>query len=175
MGKNKKLIVIVIFIGASAVGLIWFGRFGSWDYANTISTASVTVTDQSPIGALEVSERFFDFGSISMARGKVIHSFRAKNVGTGPISVEKLYTSCMCTSASFIKGTDRFGPFGMAGHGFIPRINQQIAAGEEFQVEVVFDPAAHGPAGIGRIDRAVYVETAENGTFEFHIAALVIP
>src|SRR3989344_3147780 len=94
-------------------------------------------------GALEAKESSFDFGTISMAKGKVSHSFAVKNSGAGPVTIEKMYTSCMCTTAVLMKDGRKFGPYGMAGHGFIPKINEALASGAEAVVEVVFDPAAH--------------------------------
>jgi len=123
---------------------------------------------------LQSAEESYDFGTISMARGKVSKVFTFKNNTTQTIVAEKLYTSCMCTEATLIKNGQNFGPFSMPAHGFIPEINENIDAGQEAQIEVVFDPAAHGPAGVGPIERQVILETSD-GQMIFKFKAQVTP
>lgn len=136
--------------------------------------AAAGATSQS--GTLVADETSFDFGSISMANGKVTKEFAVRNNGNTAVTIQKLYTSCMCTDATFVRGEKRIGPFGMAGHGFVPSLGEAVAPGEEVNISVTFDPAAHGPAGIGRIERGVYAEDP-NGKqlFLFQIAATVTP
>lgn len=126
--------------------------------------------------ALAATETQFDFGEVSMARGKVMHDFKIKNTSSAPVTIARLYTSCMCTEANLITARGSVGPFGMMGHGFVPTISETLAPGEEATVQAVFDPAAHGPAGVGPIDRVVTVETKDGATplvFQFH--AVVAP
>lgn len=124
---------------------------------------------------LAAEEKSFDFGRISMAAGNVSHSFGIKNNGAEPINISKIYTSCMCTTARLetMEGQTPF--FGMPGHGFTPKIKREIKAGEEAVIEVIFDPAAHGPAGVGPISRFVYLESGEGKPFEFSFSAVVTP
>lgn len=126
-------------------------------------------------GALTIDESSYDFGSISMADGKVQHEFKIKNNSSKPITINKIYTSCMCTTATLeIKGK-KFGPYGMPGHGFIPSLNKSVESGEEVVVKAVFDPTAHGPAGIGRIERVVTIETNNGQPLEPTFSATVTP
>ena len=46
----------------------------------------------------------------------------------------------MCTEATLVQGGERFGPYGMSGHGYIPRIDRIVKPGEEVVVEAIFDP-----------------------------------
>ena len=62
----------------------------------------------------------------------------------------------------------------MPGHGFLPRLKEVVQAGGQVEVEVIFDPAAHGPAGIGPIERVVSLETS-GGVVELRFKALVKP
>ena len=111
-----------------------------------------------------------------MKRGKVHRLFPVANESDIPVTIQTITTSCMCTEAFLIGGEARKGPFGMPGHGFnSPPVNEVIPAKESRNIEVVFDPAAHGPAGIGRIERSVFIETAEGGTQAITIKALVTP
>ena len=135
------------------------------------STASASST-----GALRARETNFNFGSISMAAGKVTHRYRFMNAGTEPIVLGKMYTSCMCTTAALVKSSGRkFAPVGMPGHTPIPALNETLQPNEEAMVEVVFDPAAHGPAGIGPIDRVVTIEHNAGRPLELAFAANVTP
>jgi hypothetical protein len=128
-----------------------------------------------PPGVLAVNERFYDFGTISMAKGKVTRTFQLRNTGGTPITIRRMSTSCMCTSATLIVGDRRRGPYGMPGHGYIPRIDQEIAGGAEASVDVTFDPAAHGPAGVGPIQRVVILETVDGPELRLEIKAVVTP
>ena len=163
---NKTTVIGITIAIAVLGGIIWTARPNPGN-----NTASVPL---SSIKALKAEETNFDFGQISMAAGKVKHVFKIENTGGGPVTVEKMYTSCMCTEALLMTNGKQFGPYGMPGHGFAPKINATINPGEEATVEVVFDPAAHGPAGVGPIERAVYLETP-TGTEELRIKAVVKP
>lgn len=118
---------------------------------------------------------FFDFGKISMAAGNVSHRYWIKNAGAAAFSITSISTSCMCTVATLITQAGKKGPFGMAGHGFTPRLEARLAPGETAQVEVVFDPAAHGPAGIGRTERIVTIGNDGGLPIELRFSALVTP
>ena len=125
---------------------------------------------------LAVDESFFDFGNMSMAAGVVVHEFKVKNIGTTEAVISQIYTSCMCTEATFKKGDTKLGPFGMPGHGFVPKIKGAIGVGEEGIIEVPFDPAAHGPAGVGPVDRVVYlVYKDKDKPIELEFKAVVQP
>jgi hypothetical protein len=127
------------------------------------------------VGPLSSPESFFDFGNLSMAAGKVSHRFRIRNTGDSPVTINKIYTSCMCTTATLITLAGKRGPFGMPGHGVVPAIFETIAPGSGAQVEVVFDPAAHGPAGVGPTDRVVTIHTNESRPLELRFRAMVQP
>ena len=126
-------------------------------------------------GNLTTEESAFDFGAVSMAAGDVSHLFKVKNTSAAPVKIAKIYTSCMCTTATYVKGDKKMGPFGMPGHGIQPKINQILEPGAEAQIEVVFDPAAHGPAGVGKIERAVYLEGESGLLLQLGFSAVVTP
>jgi hypothetical protein len=163
---NKTIIGIIIGILVLG-GLIWIARPDGQNN-NAVSGSSN--------GSLTIEEaNNYDFGSISMAAGKVTHQFKIKNTSAETVSISKMYTSCMCTTATLMIGSKQFGPIGMPGHGAIPLINQAIKPSEEVRVEVVFDPAAHGPAGVGRIGRTVTLENNTGKPVELQFAAIVTP
>src|SRR3989344_5370838 len=169
--KNTNRTVAAVFIGLVVIiaGLIDMSRPGSFASSNSLNSQSNSKS------LLAAGETFFDFGTISMAKGKVSKSFPITNPTANAIIAKKLYTSCMCTKASLTQGDIRVGPFGMPSHGGIVPISVEIAPGAEAIVEAVFDPAAHGPAGVGPISRDVYLETSDGGKLTLGFKANVIP
>ncbi|RJQ13467.1 DUF1573 domain-containing protein [Candidatus Parcubacteria bacterium] len=127
------------------------------------------------VSALINNEAMFDFGKISMAKGNVSHRYKITNSGTEPLTIKKIYTSCMCTTATLLNDSKKLGPFGMPGHGLIPSINEELSPGMMAEVEVVFDPAAHGPAGIGKVERTVYIENNSGKPLTLNFTATVTP
>ena len=164
---NTKTIIISILAVVVVFGvIIWIAKPSSQDgNANT---------DLNPENKLVLQESMFDFGTISMKDGKVSHSFTIKNDSAEKVIIKKIYTSCMCTEASLVKNGNRFGPFGMPGHGLVPSINQSINPGEESVIEVVFDPSAHGPSGVGKIQRSITIENSGQ-PLELQMSAVVTP
>lgn len=170
---NRNFIITFI-IGIFVIAVLIFAAKPE----NTENQSSGQSSGQSSAekkGTLQAVETFYDFGRISMKNGNVSHKFRIKNSGTSPLTIKKMYTSCMCTVASLLTGDEKFGPFGMAGHGFIPEINKEMAPGQEMDVEVVFDPNAHGPAGIGLIERVVRIENSGGNPLELNFKTFVTP
>ncbi|MCR4323212.1 MAG: DUF1573 domain-containing protein [Candidatus Azambacteria bacterium] len=167
--KNKAQGIIFGVVATVAVaGIIFF----IW----STSQRSETVAPNEWSGsALTAQEQFVDFGTISMTAGKVRNSFAVRNDGTEPVAITKIVTSCMCTEATLTAGGKSFGPFGMAGHGALRSIRQEVMPGETVELEAEFDPAAHGPSGTGKIRRVVYVETNSqtNPKLEFSFEANV--
>lgn len=170
MKKYQGIIFSVLSGIVILAGLYWVSRL------NSAPSEPVEANAVSSIGALSVEESSFDFGNISMAKGKVSHIFKVKNTGSEAVVLSKLYTSCMCTIASLKNGGSEQGPFGMLGHGYVPSFKEVLSPGGEAEVEVVFDPAAHGPAGVGKISRVVSLENnSKGGQLDIEISANVTP
>ncbi len=169
MIKNKKLYIGLAVGILAAIALVAVSYPDSQKGKTSDKAAALGL-----ISSLAAPEINYDFGTVSMAAGKVAHEFEIQNNSSSTLSLDKLYTSCMCTGAYFVSAGDRIGPFGMPGHGFVPGLGQRMEAGEKAKIEVVFDPAAHGPAGVGPIVRGIYLESA-GSVKEFGIKAVVIP
>ena len=170
-GRNRRrlratLVAMAAVVAVAAVGAFTFGNRNSGASADVIAEAT---------GTLRAPQVFHDFGRISMGNGLVRHRFPVRNGGDTPAVVRKVYTSCMCTEASLLVDGQRYGPFGMQGHGYIPQIDRVIAPGESAVVEAVFDPNAHGPAGIGRNDRGVSVLLGGRRMLQLQFTAYVTP
>lgn len=168
--KNKTTIIIyAVFAVVIVVGLAYLAQ------PRSNATPTGQVKGQQGGGVLTAEEKSYDFGKISMSAGKVSRVFKIKNTTDKPATINKIYTSCMCTQATLAYNGEKRGPFGMQGHGIGPRVDKQIAPGAEADIEVVFDPAAHGPSGVGQIERAVYIEQEGNLPVELSFSAMVTP
>ncbi|MCL4405574.1 DUF1573 domain-containing protein [Patescibacteria group bacterium] len=163
---NKKVIIVILIIAFALVGLVM------WSYSRVGESTQVQLNTPSQ---LTVSETLYDFGALSMANGKVDHLFHITNPTDKDISINNIQTSCMCTTAYFVNGTSKDGPFGMPGMGGSTAANETIPAHGTKDVDVVYDPAAHGPAGVGNIDRFIYISQTNGGTLQLEIKAVVTP
>lgn len=168
--QNTKTLLVwtVVLVGVLAL-FAWAGMPGSQ------KNESAKIAQGLEAVSLSADETAYDFGTISMAAGKVSHKFGIRNLSVLPVNIEKMYTSCMCTIASLITDGESFGPYGMPGHGFIPKINKTLNPGAEAAVEVIFDPAAHGPSGVGKIERVVIIENNGGQPLEIGLTAVVTP
>src|SRR3989344_742996 len=156
--KNPILLVILSVVAIIIVAAVF-------------KPAPAEKSDEAVAAVLTGEIMSYDFGSISMAKGKVSYDFKVKNTTAEKVEIKKMYTSCMCTEALFIKGDSQKGPFGMPGHGYVPPVNEPLEPGEEAIVRAIFDPAAHGPAGVGLIQRAVYLEGEHSKLIELQFSA----
>src|SRR3989338_6769107 len=148
--KSKTIVSILIVILGIA-GLVWWGRSAQ-------NRVSANPNSNLSANALQALETLYDFGTISMKNGLVDHVFRVTNSSDKDILVKKISTSCMCTNVYIESIGGEKGPFGMEGHGgYVPPANETIRTGESRELKVVYDPNAHGPAGVGAINRFIYL------------------
>jgi|GEM_PF-1588780 len=161
-----------IFLACIAIVVLAF--LGWYGLSRPRTTAQTP--NQLQAHALSANPSVFDFGAIAMRDGNVSYTFRVKNEKSEPLLATKLYTSCMCTTAELVRKTgERFGPFGMPGHGGSSILNREIGPNEAFDLVVTFDPAAHGPAGIGPTTREIYAEDRTGIVLLLQIKANVKP
>lgn len=119
------------------------------------------------VSAVGVDRQLHDFGEIDINGGLVTTDFTLTNEGSEDVMITNGTTSCGCTTAE-IGGIDFGMHEGMASSLTIP-------AGESRDLTVIFDPLAHGPAGVGLAQRSVYLQTNSSFTpqLEVRIKALV--
>lgn len=159
---------LIVIIGGSII-LLLLGVL-------LLNRGTPKVASSSAEASLSAQETFFDFGTISMKNGNVNHEFQIANETDDPATIQKVYTSCMCTSAFLsVSAQKKYGPFGMPGHGAIPRINAVVSPKSSATVNVVFDPNAHGPSGVGLMERQVFVEQQNGAKVTLNIRAMVEP
>ena len=171
MSKTAVTAFAVIFVLA---GLFIWGAAGRAGTAASVQGASGAASNAK--SALTAPQTFYDFGTIRMENGNVTKEFTVTNPTDKDITVSTVLTSCMCTTAFIVGADDKLkGPFSMPGMGYVPPANETIKPGESRIIRVVYDPNAHGPAGVGQIDRFVTLTDASGGTLQFEIKALVTP
>ncbi len=168
--RTISIALVVLFVIA---GLFLWGAAGKGGTTQSVQQAAADSGEKS---ALVAAETFHDFGTISMKDGDVTKDFIITNPTNESITVSTVLTSCMCTTAFIVEPDGNLkGPFGMQGMGYVPPANEVIKAGESRTVRVMYDPNAHGPAGVGKIDRFVALADSAGGTLELEIEALVTP
>ncbi len=167
--KTATLLVVIVFFAAL---LMLRGRGGSGSKDKDIANASSVSITEAAFGN-KIPQ--FDFGMVSMANGKVAHDFALVNNFGSDITITQAVTSCMCTEAVIrMADGNELGPFGMPGMGFTPTINAPVKSGEKITVRAVFDPAAHGPSGIGPTERAIML-TTDKGQYQLNFKVVVTP
>lgn len=174
--KSKNFIItLVILIGFFSL-TIWGYSRSSLSSNAPVGGINVAGSNQAVSNLLQVDANFYDFGSISMKNGKVEKTFTILNLTNEDVVIASIITSCMCTVAYLEGGATSKGPFGMPGHGGPSALaNETVKVGESRKVRVVFDPNAHGPAGVGLIDRLVAISDAKGGALQLEIKAMVTP
>ncbi len=152
--KTKKIIIwsigVLLLVGIAF--LISPSKSGKMENSNSITYSNSSIT---------VAENNFDFGTILMGDGIVSNKFEVVNNGSEPVKIGKVYTSCACTTAYIIDSAGKkYGKFGMPGHdGLRAAANVEVQPGETIMVEAIYDPAFHGPSGVGLAERVIYLET----------------
>lgn len=163
MKDNKFVIGIVAVTLVLAVGLIW---------GVTKMSGQAEVASSTQVEAF-VEQTNHDWGTISIDAGKVTVDFDIKNNGTEPLSLFNVATSCTCTTAQLKLGDAASPLFGMHTKSAYA---MAVPPGETAQIQAVFDPAFHGPGGVGPISRQVTVQTndAARPVLTFLLSANVV-
>ncbi len=106
---------------------------------------------------IEIDPLRYDAGTVSMADGLVKYTYEIENQGDGALKIDRIWTSCMCTTARLRVGDKESPEFGM--HTGLTSWFQEIAPGEKGFLDVAFDSTLHGLQGIGENIRAIYLST----------------
>lgn len=110
----------------------------------------------------------FDFDDVSQEKGVVTTFFEIENEGKSDLVIEKLETSCGCTSASIIDHGLEGPKFSMPGHGANEQIGDWqviIPPGEKAQLKVYYDPNVHEDFR-GAVTRTVSIFSSDPINFE---------
>lgn len=163
MSQKKIIIIFAVITFALLIGGVTLLSSGS--------STSAKITSSQNAKAL-VPEKNYDWGNIPMQNGNVTKTFAVRNTGSEVLKITKVKTSCHCTKAQFKIGDSTSPYFGMNN---VSSWIGEVAPGQEAQMEVIFDPAYHGPQGVGPINRLVSIETndANNSRIEFSLTGTV--
>jgi len=138
---NKYVIGVIVLVVA---GLLVLGILNSNSEPEENTTPEVS-------SVITITESNYDFGDIDIFSGKVSTTYLLKNEGVEDVSILDAITSCMCTEGEI--GDLLFGMHGSSGDIVI------IPAGGEQILKATFDPLAHGPEGVGKIKRELFLQT----------------
>ncbi|KKQ29859.1 MAG: hypothetical protein A3H17_01680 [Candidatus Levybacteria bacterium RIFCSPLOWO2_12_FULL_37_14] len=164
MNDRKFIIITVVLTVALLFGGIFF---------LTKTTNAPQITASQNAKAYVVDPTSFDWGDIPMYKGNKTKVFAIKNTGTDTLKLFNVRTSCHCTKAYVtIDGNDS-PSFGMDN---LSAWTGEVLAGKEAKLTVVFDPAFHGPQGMGAVNRFVSVETNDqaNSKLTFTLTGAVV-
>ncbi len=107
----------------------------------------------------------YDWGQININDGYVEKVFEILNDGTEALKLYNATTSCACTKAQLIYQETESPLFSMHSKSdFV----LSVPPGEKAQLRVTFDPAAHGPSGLGPVSRKVIVQTNDQNQPELN-------
>lgn len=155
-----------LIVGVGAVllvgGVLWLGGRNDSSGVEAVAGAKVGVVEQS-----------YDWGNIPINDGDVAKEFVVTNEGSEVLSLSNVKTSCMCTKAQLVKGTEKSPEFGM--HQKSTYV-MKVQPGEQVNVKVVYDPAFHGPSSLGPITRQVVMDTSDpdRSRLQFDLRATVV-
>ena len=147
MSFEKKLIILTIVstIIIVVAGSVWLS-----------SSSAPQISASQNAKAYVISPTSADWGQIPMYKGTVTKEFTLKNTGTDTLKLFNIKTSCHCTKAHMTIDSNDSPDFGMDSYSSWVG---EVAPGKEAKLSVIFDPAYHGPQGVGPISRFVSVET----------------
>ncbi len=135
------------------------------------------LADLAPADApkIELAEVEYDLGEVSQADGIVSTDFEFTNRGKSDLVINKLSSSCGCTSGVIVY-KDEVGPqFTMEGHGQENPKNWQvaIAPGDSATLRVFYDPTVH-PDLEGAVTRTVSVFSNDPVEFEKKVTITLV-
>jgi hypothetical protein len=126
------------------------------------SIASDEALSNQPVEGVAAEPGYYNLGDVPIKGGIVTKEYKLINTTDKVIKLKKVTTSCMCTKAKIKVGDKETKFFGMEGHGDKnPPVNLEITPNQEILVTVNFDPAAHGPQGVGPFDRSVFLNFSD--------------
>lgn len=118
---------------------------------------------------IEITSTAFDFGEIKVTDIKQ-HDFTLKNIGSKPLQILNINSSCNCTFGQVIYKDFTSKEFGMHEQsGYVT----EIAPGETASIKVTYKPALMPVYGF--VEREVYITTNDpaNQKLVFSIKAIV--
>lgn len=160
MKNNKTFSNFLIVVIIASLAFVAFNYFSDRDETGNSGPAAIVLIPAE-----------YDAGTVSMQDGLVEKTFEIKNDGQGDLKIENIWTSCMCTTAHLRVGNKTSPEFGM--HTQFSLWSEIISPGETGYLDVVFDPAFHGPKGTGSLIRVIYLATNDTNNKQAQIKMLI--
>ena len=162
----KSIVVIMIVLLITMLSVVGFA------YGFT-KTSQKKVVPPSVGAQASLNRTSVEWGQIKFSGGKVKAVYRITNTGTETLKLYGATTSCACTLGTITSNGKVTPPFGM--HSPMST-TVEVAPGVEAVVEALFDPAFHGPGGVGPISRTITVQTNDpaNPTLNFQASGVVV-
>lgn len=163
--NDKKLVIGLIVITVLILG-------GGIYVLSASSTPPVKITS-SQNAKVSVDQKTFDWGNIPYSGRNATKTFTIKNTGTDVLQLTGVKTSCVCTKAQ-ISIDGKTSPY-FSMHSTSAWVGE-IAPGKEAILSVIFDPAFHGPTGVGPVERLISLQTndSQNPSLEFSLKGVVV-
>lgn len=146
---------------------------GGGIYILSQTNTSPVVIKSSQNAKVLVDQKTFDWGNIPYGGGNATKTFTIKNTGTDVLQLTNIKTSCACTYAQLTIDGKTSPKFSMhTTSGWVG----EVSPGKEAALTVVFDPAFHGPTGVGPVERLISVQTNDvsNSNLEFSLKGVVV-
>lgn len=162
-GVDSFLVGIIVLTVLVLGGVVYFGmKIG----------ATTQVAPDSQV-ELSTNSNKYDWGTVDYDGGIVSKSFTIKNTSNSVLKLYGVKTSCMCTTAQLKTSEATSQKYGM--HEKTTDVFE-VKPGETAELVVEFDPAFHGPSGVGPVNRTVTMNTndAKNPTLLFQLTANVV-
>lgn len=155
MSISKKILYIsgTLTVVGLTVALLFIFVFG-----NNGSTA----------GEIVLSPGEYDLGNVPYGGGIVTREFKLENRGESPLKINSIKTSCGCTEAQLIYNRGESKKFGMNPNNLV--WSQTIGSGEQATLKVFYDPAAHGPEGVGPFRRKIWITSTDSSNEEAEVS-----
>ncbi len=162
--NDKKIIIGLIVLTVLILG------GGIFVLSKSFTSAEVTSSQNAKAA---VDQKTFDWGNISYSGGNVTKTFTIKNTGSDVLKLTGIKTSCTCTKAQ-ISVDGKISPY-FSMHSTTSWVGE-VPPGKEAELKVIFDPAFHGPTGLGPVERLVSMETndSQNPKIEFSLKGVVV-
>lgn len=163
-GGPDKFIIGIVVVTVLILGIaVFFGtRMGATPQVTADSQVSVSVDSNK-----------YDWGTIDYDKGIVSKNFEIKNTSDIALKLYNVKTSCMCTTAQLKTSDVTSKKFQM--HESSSDVIE-VKPGETAELIVEFDPAFHGPSGVGPITRTITMSTndTKNSTLTFNLTGNVV-
>lgn len=143
---------------------------GIWLIMNTENASKINASQNA---SAIVDQTSHDWGKIAYKGGVATKEFTITNAGTDVLKLSKIKTSCVCTKAYITINGVKSPNFDM--HTTSSWVGE-VPAGGKALLTVVFDPAFHGPSGVGAVNRIISITTndAKNPVIEFSLTGEVL-